>query len=244
MVVNVVLRPGDLRAGELEGCAVVVLDVLRATTSMAAALAAGVASIRIYDTLAGARAAAGSDRGARLLCGEERCLRPEGFDLGNSPGDFSPQHRGHTVYMATTNGTVAIVAARGAAMTMVGALVNATATAGFLVSQGRPLMLLCAGTHGQVSLEDLIGAGAIIHALNQERTIELTGDSARMALRLFEQARPDLRRALADSQGGRNVAAAGLGADIEFASRLDAVPVVGRVWPDPPRVERVDARRF
>src|SRR3954470_1769538 len=93
MDAKVILLPRDLRPADLDGRAVVVFDVLRATTTMTAALAAGVREVRVFGDLAAARAAAAAFDGPaaeRVLCGEENCLRPPGFDLGNSPGDFGP----------------------------------------------------------------------------------------------------------------------------------------------------------
>src|SRR5438876_11749475 len=106
MDLRVVLLPRDLDPEHTSGRAVVVFDVLRATTSMAAALAAGVGEIRVFGDLDAARAAAGrAGAEARLLCGEENCLPPQDFDLGNSPGAFTPGlHAGRTLYMCTTNG--------------------------------------------------------------------------------------------------------------------------------------------
>src|SRR5437764_990278 len=83
--VEVILLPADLRREHLDGRAVVVFDVLRATTTMTAALEAGVREIRVFGDLASAREAAAGFTEPRILCGEEQCLPPEGFDLGNSP---------------------------------------------------------------------------------------------------------------------------------------------------------------
>src|SRR5213592_719978 len=128
MDAKVILLPRDLRLADLDGRSVVVFDVLRATTTMAAALAAGVREIRVFGDLESARAAAARAGDTdRLLCGEENCLRPEGFDLGNSPGAFDRAlHAGRTMYLSTTNGTRAIVAAREAPVVLTGALVNAS----------------------------------------------------------------------------------------------------------------------
>src|SRR5215207_2958869 len=107
MNVDVVLLPTLWPQNRDRQVIVVVFDVLRATTTIAAALAAGVEEIRVYgDTQAAAEAAGRCGPPAPLLCGEERCLPPDGFDLGNSPGAFESQmHRGRTVCMSTTNGT-------------------------------------------------------------------------------------------------------------------------------------------
>ncbi len=208
---------------------------------MVAALAAGVGEIRVFDSLDAARAAA-KDAGPRgVLCGEEKCLRPADFDLGNSPGGFNASHRGATLFMATTNGTRAIVAAQGAAAVFVGALVNAAAVARAVSKDGRDVTLLCAGTDGQIAMEDLIGAGAVIAEIQRRMPVEISGDAARVAQRLFDSARNDLLAALRDAQGGRNVIAAGLDADIEFAARLNAIDAVGVVHPNPLRVAAASA---
>lgn len=238
---DVVLLPRDLTPDHLHHRSVVVFDVLRATTSMAAALAAGVKEIRIFPDTAAARSAAVTTSGV-LLCGEEHCLPPPGFDLGNSPVGFAAErHRDKTLFMSTTNGTRAILAARGAGAVWTGAVVNASAVARALAMVGRDVTLLCAGTGGQVAAEDLIGAGAVLHALESRHDLTLLSDTARVARRLFLAARTDLRGALAESQGGQNVIAAGLAPDIDFAARLDALDAVGAVEfaeSEPPTVRR------
>jgi 2-phosphosulfolactate phosphatase len=240
MRIDVVLLPEELRDGQVSGRAVAVLDVLRATTTMAAALSAGVRELRIFESISVARdaAMAARQRGEpALVCGEERCLPPPGFDLGNSPGAFRPeQHAGRVAFMCTTNGTRAILAARGAAAVYVAALVNAAASAEALLAEGRDLTLLCAGTTRRMAMEDILGAGAVIEELRLRTHVELDSDAARIAQRLFMATRHDLRSVLADAQGGRNVLSAGLEQDIDFAARLNVLNVAGRVMEDPPRV--------
>src|SRR5689334_18854020 len=124
MKLDVVFLPKELQPDQVRGRTVVVFDVLRATTTMTAALAAGVEAIRVYPDTASARRDA-THIGlypAPVLCGEENCLRPEGFHLGNSPAGFTKaEHAGHTVFMSTTNGTRAILAAKGAKLILIGA---------------------------------------------------------------------------------------------------------------------------
>jgi 2-phosphosulfolactate phosphatase len=232
---TVILTPAQLQSDQIANRAVVVFDVLRATTTIAAALAAGVSEIRIFDTV---EAAAAAKEGQNcLLVGERDCLPPAGFDLGNSPGSFNPAaHRGRIIFMSTTNGARAIVAAQAAPLLLTAALVNATATADRLVAAKMDITLLCAGTAGQPAMEDLIGAGAVIDAIQNKASLALENDIARIAHRLFQSARHDLQSALAESTGGQNVIAVGLGADIDFAARLDAFPIVGAVAADPLRV--------
>jgi 2-phosphosulfolactate phosphatase len=234
MNVDVVLLPRDLKSEHLRDRACVVFDVLRATTTMAAALAAGVEEIRLFDNLDAARTAAAAYDKPRLLCGEAQCVAPAGFDLGNSPGQFLAAHRGATVFMCTTNGTRALLAAREAAVLFTGAIVNASAVAAAVRETDRDVTLLCAGTNGEVAMEDVIGAGAVIAALRAEQV----DDIGRLSLNVFEAGRNHLAGVLGETVGGINVRQAGLSADIEFAARLDAVPVVGVAAGDPLIVTR------
>jgi 2-phosphosulfolactate phosphatase len=236
MRIDAVVSPAGLEQSDLALRDVVVFDVLRATTTMAAALAAGVKEIRIFPEIDETRTAAGGFDGPRLLCGERQCLPPPGFDLGNSPGAFSASHAGRTLFMCTTNGTRAIIAAQRAGGAFIGALVNAGAVAERLAKRNRDVTLLCAGTDNKPALEDLLGAGAVLDALSKQIDLEIHGDVARIARRLFQSARHDLRSALRESQGGRNLIAVELEADIDFCARLDCFDVVGEVARDPPRV--------
>ncbi len=237
MKVDVVFLPNHLAASDLTDRAVVVFDVLRATTTMAAAIAAGVGEIQVFDSIAAVRDAARAFGEGHILCGEERCLRPEGFHLGNSPGGFSPDsHAGRTVFMSTTNGTRALVAARDAQVLFAGALVNARATAQHLAKLGMDVTLLCAGTNGQMAMEDVLGAGAVLDELAGGANVTIASDRGRIARRLFQASRDRLHEALLDSQGGRNVVNAGLGEDVAYASRLDALGVVCQAMDHPLRI--------
>jgi len=224
MNIEVVLLPEYLRPGQLTGKIAVIFDVLRATTSMTAALDVGVKEIRIFSSIDSARAAAEREADRPLLCGESKCLKPPGFDLGNSPGAFSAEHRDRIMFMATTNGTKAILAARESAGRFIASLANASAVAKAINDEQRDVVLLCAGTGGEIALEDVIGAGAIVDRLKGEPS-----DTAQIAARVYRQSANHLEEALASSRGGRNVIAAGLGDDVKFAARIDSVHSVGRV---------------
>src|SRR4051812_24631184 len=112
MLIDAVHLPHDLQEHHLRDRMVVVFDVLRATTSMIAALDAGASEIRIFPTLENARECARDFASSKVLCGEDRCMRPNDFDLGNSPREFTRESiEGRALFMSTTNGTRAIVAA-------------------------------------------------------------------------------------------------------------------------------------
>jgi 2-phosphosulfolactate phosphatase len=155
------------------------------------------------------------------------------------PGALSAQsHHGQTLLMSTTNGTRAILAAGAASAIFAGALVNAAAVAQALVKTGGDVTLLCSGTEGEVSLEDTLGAGAVINALRGLTDVELVSDTAQIADGLFQCKRTDLLGALTGSRGGRNIIRAGLTPDLEFCARLDSLSVVGVVRGQAPVVTR------
>jgi len=240
MKLDVVFLPNALKPEHLNGKAVVVFDVLRATTSMTAALAEGVREIRIFSDLDSAAAAGAACTEPHLICGERQAVKPPGFDLGNSPGAFVAERvAGKILMMSTTNGTRAIIAARGASAVLIGALVNARAVAGALISTGLDVTLLCSGTEGEISLEDILGAGAVIQALRGAGIeLQLISDSAQIADFVFQPNRENPAGALAGSRGGRNVIRAGLSDDIAFCARLDSISTVGVVHGEAPVVRK------
>jgi 2-phosphosulfolactate phosphatase len=98
-----------------------------------------------------------------------------------------------------------------------------------LLDRGRPITLLCAGTGGAFAIEDALGAGAVIHAIERDGSLDLANDSAQAAHALFLRLRDDLPGVLTRSQGGRNIAEAGLADDIAFAARLDRYAITAEV---------------
>ena len=239
MLIDVVQLPRDLAPAHVTGRAVVVFDVLRATTTMTAALAMGVEEIFFFPSTADALTAARAFGPAAVTCGEQNCLPPVGFTLGNSPAGFTPEFRGRTVFMSTTNGTKAIIAAASARELYVGSLLNASAVARVLSVAGLDVTLLCAGTDGAPAMEDLIGAGAVIDALvSADVATEFGSDVVLIALQLFRTSKNVLVPTLSRTRGGTNVIRNGLQDDIDYAARLDTFDVVGRVDPAELRITR------
>jgi 2-phosphosulfolactate phosphatase len=227
MTIDVGFLPQFISGRDLSQSAAVVFDVLRATTSITSALRAGVLSIRIFPTPDAAQAAAAFAVPRPILCGEIHAVPPPGFDLGNSPRQFTSEHAGKTVYLATTNGTRALLAVKSAAAIFAGALVNASAVAMAAANTRRDVLLLCSGTEGQISQEDLLGAGAVCEALLKLGRYTFSSDAARVALRLYQGAKGNLAAILRDGQGGRNIIAAGLEPDIDFSAHVDMINIVG-----------------
>jgi 2-phosphosulfolactate phosphatase len=248
-MIDVVLTPAEV--GRVEGMLsesqAVVLDVLRATTTITAALQAGAREVRLFDSLDAARMARAQwnpEGGPVVIAGERACLKPEDFDLGNSPREqVTHKVGGATVLLATTNGTRAAVRVQKARRLYAASLLNATATARALVPQIETLhtLLICSGTNGALALEDVIGAGAVLFSLLQTtyRTDLTFSDSAWLAYHTFAGVRQRLPAALRLGAGGINVIEAGLEEDIDFCARLDAAPLVAVVEGDPLRAVRL-----
>ncbi len=247
--ISVYLLPETIPPGALEGGLAVVVDVLRATTVMAHALAAGCeAIVPCLEVEEARRVAATLPSGTALLGGERAGLPIEGFDLGNSPGDYTSEAcRGRTLVLTTTNGTRALLRCRDAARVVVAAFVNLGSTARLIEADGRPVHIVCAGTDGLVSLEDTLLAGALVAALDVDNRRDLD-DAARMAARLWSFAeirsetgdRDDsIVRALGLGRGGRRVRQIGLKADILDAARIDRFDLAIELRRDPIRLVAV-----
>lgn len=232
------LLPRLIPPGALEGGLAVVVDVLRATTVMVHALAAGCEAIIPVGSVDQAKAVAASfPSDHALLAGERLGLPIDGFDLGNSPDAFDPPScRGKTLVMTTTNGTQALLACREARRVGVGALVNLASVTRWAGSTGLAVHLVCAGTDGLVSLEDTLVAGEIAKGLSQTRAYPMGNDSALIALAMVQAAGQDWAKTLARGRGGRRVAEIGLGVDITAASRRDRFTLVPVLRHDPLRL--------
>jgi 2-phosphosulfolactate phosphatase len=157
--------------GDLNGSAVVVIDVLRASTTITHALVAGASAVipcREVDD-ASTTAAKLAESGPVVRGGERGGLPIPGFELGNSPTGCTQQSvGGKTLVFTTTNGTLAMECCRGAARVFIGAFVNRTAVKHKLreaYGRGLPLRLLCAGTGGKITREDVLFAGALVDLL-------------------------------------------------------------------------------
>ncbi len=221
----------------------VVIDVLRASTTIVTALAEGAVAVQPLATVVAAREAAGRLGDAALLCGERGGVRIEGFDLGNSPAEYSSARvAGRTVVITTTNGTAALAACAAAREVLVGGMVNRTAVAiavrRLAAAAGVvDVHLVCAGTDGAVAVEDVLAAGAILDAATGDAAADAfdpPSRSARDAFRRLAAAHPGevpaaLVREFAMAPGGANLVALGMAGDLAVCARIDTVDVVPRL---------------
>lgn len=235
MMLDTLMVPAEAAEGAVSGRTTVVVDVLRSSTTMAAALDAGCREIVPCGSVEEAsRLAETLGRSNVLLCGERDGSRIEGFDLGNSPLEFRPEAvKDKTLIMATTNGTPALAGLKQAGLAAVACFNNVSAVYRLLAKGGTDTVVVCAGKLGRFSLEDLLCAGAIADLAAGDKGMGLS-DSTQAALALFRKHRRSLARALARTQHGAYLAGLGFGDDIDFCSRIDTtntIPVLqeGRI---------------
>jgi 2-phosphosulfolactate phosphatase len=236
--VRVHLLPQLAPPGELSGGLAVVIDVLRATTTIIHALAAGCEAVRPCLEIEEARKLADGMRAGRVLLAGERGGRPlPGFDLGNSPREFTAKVcRGTTLVLTTTNGTHALLRAAEAERVLIAGFVNYSAVCEQLRLEARPLHILCAGTEGEITMEDVLLAGAFVDFLCETCEVKVN-DAARLAWDCFENHGKVLHGALEVSRGGEILKQLGYDDDIRAAAQVDQFNLVPELRRDPLRIE-------
>jgi 2-phosphosulfolactate phosphatase len=196
----------------------IVVDVLRATSTIAQALASGYERVYCCAEIDEARALR-EELGEGLLGGERSAVRIEGFDVGASPREFLGEPRAEAVIFSTTNGTRAILAAAGRCdHVYLVSLLNLSAVAGAARELGEDVAVLCAGFQGSFALDDAYCAGRIVELLDGDR-----GDAAKAAA-IIAGAFPDAHTALL----ARTYGPPGLEDDIAFCAQEDVLEVVPR----------------
>lgn len=198
MKISLYMTPACVQQEELAQSAVVVIDALRMTSTAVTAFENGAEALCAVKTVE--EALTMREKDSLVLLGGERGGRLiPGFDLDNSPLNFTKAAvSGRKICMTTSNGTKAIAAADGAKRVLLGGFVNAAAVAKAAEGEDQ-LAILCAGTGGRVSLEDVLAGGAIIARLDAAGAALMLDDAAIAALRLYEQSRANLHAALGET---------------------------------------------
>lgn len=232
MKIDVYYTPLGLNAGDLTGRAVVVIDVLRATSTIVTALAAGAkAIVPAASSEEAVRLTANLEKNGIVLAGERRLLKIDGFALGNSPREMTKDAvGGKTLFLATTNGTPALLAAQGGDPVLVAAALNFSAVAERarnLFTERGDLVVICAGRDKQFALEDAYTAGRLIKAVKKGVPPKklLLNDAAQVSLDLAGQQGGWLD-ALGASDAARQLGEAGLGEDVKFCANPDRLSIV------------------
>lgn len=247
-VIRTHLLPQLVDPGALSGGVAIIIDQLRASTTICAALASGAAGVCPFlepDHALHARdhlATVLSVHGPLILGGERGGVAIPGFDLDNSPLRYTPATvGGKIVLFTTTNGTRAVEHARRAASVLIGCLGNVSALAAQLLDNAATIHLICAGTGNRITLEDTLAAGAIADRLLRDQDARHPAaphdhdDSTLLALNLWRSTpvgRGAILEVLRASRGGRNLAQLGFHEDIAFCATLDRTPVVPWLSPE------------
>jgi len=235
MRISIYFTPLGLTSADIAGKPVIVIDILRATTTIITALANGAkAVIPAAASDEAVRIAQSLERGSVLLAGERRFEPISGFDLGNSPREMTADVvAGKTLVMSTTNGTPAIQAAEAGSPVFVAAALNLSAvvaTVKPLVDGQGEIAILCAGRERGFALEDAYAAGRFAHALlppGGRRKVDLN-DAGVAALELIKRYGDRWKRAVSASAAARDLVAKGYKDDIlaaTEANRYELVPV-------------------
>ena len=243
-MIHVHMLPDLVPHGGLAGATVVVIDVLRATTTISAALANGAREIFPCVDLDQARQLAAGLEPRPLLGGERQGLKIDGFDLGNSPAEYGPDVvAGRQIVFSTSNGTRAMAATAGAGRVLLGAFVNYSSLLQMLQEDENPVHLLCAGTNGEITQEDLLLAGALVEGLSEEGKVP-ANDAALTAMQAW-RALPEenLVHALQESHGGKNLQQLDFHEDIALAAERDRWPAVGLLEPETMTIRPSDSEQ-
>ena len=256
MQVTIALTPRIVPAVDRSVC--IMLDVLRASSTMLAMFEAGAAALYLASTPEEAAKMAGQDRPAHWVCGERDGLRPEGFDYGNSPSELADARLdGRRVVYVTSNGTNALRAVAAAPLVLVGTPRNEVAVTRLALREARArdldLLIVCAGDEGgyAISLEDAFVAGMLVERLIKLHARHVPAEAAAgdsEALSLDESAilvhrafcsylrgteahatSETLLTVFEESRNGRGLPRKGYADDLDYCAQVDVSTVVPRL---------------
>ncbi len=229
MTVEVFLTSHNVNEEDVKDRTVVVIDVLRASTSILTALVNGARDVvPVADMGDASNLASNLDPSSYLLGGERGGHRIEGYHLGNSPLEYTEQQvKGRTIILTTTNGTTAIKRASSARHLLIGSFLNASRVVDFIEKAGRPTTIICAGTRNRVSLEDTLCAGLMLYHLwkGQDPPDSVT-DTAYMAFTQYCKDKDELTRALKHCNHAQWLRANGYADDVDYCMTIDLLPAL------------------
>jgi 2-phosphosulfolactate phosphatase len=229
----------------------VVVDVLRASTTIITALHNGAREViptasvesaaKITGSLVGEVQIRGGERGGKMI---------EGFSLGNSPLEYGEDRvKDKSIIYSTSNGSPLIVRSRFARHTLVCSFVNIGAVAAFLKQNGSEIEILCAGNGGRFAIEDAVCAGFLVNLLEDDspESVSLC-DASQAASALYKTHSRNLLRMLRQSEGGKILESLGYAEDVKYCAGIDTLPVLPllcgnmlRLWKESERQEPVGA---
>jgi len=229
--IDTYFTPREVDAGSIGDATVIVIDVVRATTTIIEALANGARAIYPTESTEDAvRLASSMGREDTLLCGERKGRKVEGFDLGNSPREFTADAvQNKKIVMTTTNGTRALAAAQDGAKVLPCAFTNLSAVASDVADDDH-IVIICAGEADRFSLDDALCAGHLVQRIVGEGDDAMhTFNDAARAVRALASARQPTKRFLGLTSGGAAVIGIGLADDLEICADVDRHSIVAKM---------------
>ncbi|MGE5314015.1 MAG: 2-phosphosulfolactate phosphatase [Acidobacteriota bacterium] len=229
MNIEVFFSPSQVDELSLRDKNVIVIDVLRASTTIATALLNGAREIIPVNTVESAVKISGNLFGDVVLRGGERNGKIiEGFNLGNSPAEYTVEAvKGKSIIFCTTNGSSAIVKSRYAKNLVIAGFVNMSTVLEFMKEVGEDFYILCAGKHSLFCIEDSVCAGMIITELMNDDTVTVgLNDPAVAAAALYKSMGKNLQRMVRATDHGKFLSEIGFKNDIKLCTDIDSVPVL------------------
>jgi len=228
---DVYMSPNEMASGDTQGRVVAVIDVLRASSCIAAALDNGARSVIPADSADEVITRSKSFERAHVkLAGERRMLAIPGFDMGNSPLEYTTDAvSGCTILISTTNGTRALLGIQGARDIVIASYVNLSAVSAMLRTAARSdtdIAIVCAGTEGHFSLEDAACAGRYVRAITNRASSVVTNDAAQACALIDRKYGDNIEKIFKDSSHGKALEEAGFGGDLLVCASVDSHPVV------------------
>jgi 2-phosphosulfolactate phosphatase len=223
--------PIQVKPQDTAGRLVAIVDVLRASTTVATALANGAKTVMpLPDADDVITRSKEFHRSAVVLAGEQKMMPIQGFDLGNSPQSFTPEVvKGKTILLTTTNGTRALLGVQGARDIVVASYVNFTAVLALMkvaASSNTDIAIICAGEDGGFTLEDAACAGRYVKAIPKRSDPIEMNDAAAASVLIEKKYGDNIAKVFKESAHGKALQEAGFGDDLAAAAEVDAHPVV------------------
>lgn len=232
MNVEIALLPNEILDKDISNHLVVIIDILRASSTIVTALSEGANSvIPVYSIEKAIKVSEDLCSKQVFLCGERNGLKLPGFCLGNSPLEYIGMHiKGKIIILSTTNGTKALQLSRKAAKVIIGCFLNIGAVVSYCQNYNKNILMVCAGDRGNISLEDTVCAGMmkyLIENINDRKNSSLfSNDDGQIAYFLYRKFKDDLIKILETSIWGKKLKEKGFAKDLIFCAQKNLYKTV------------------
>jgi 2-phosphosulfolactate phosphatase len=227
---DVFFTPSEVKPSDTSGRLVAIIDVLRASTTVAVALANGAKTVVPLPTADEVMVRSREfEKSAVLTAGERKMMPIPGFDIGNSPKLYTPETvEGKTILLTTSNGTRALLGVQGARDIVIASYVNLTAVLALMkmaVNSNTDVTIICAAEEGIFALEDAACAGRFVRVMPRASSVVMN-DAAAASVLIDRKYGDNIAKIFQDSSHGKELKAAGFGDDLTTAAAVDSYSVV------------------